>query len=73
MEPGIKVFPDHVLIYGAVPADHVYITGVNQFIESRTLYINFIGYDIPLSKIEGEYYYEIEVDSSDYDKWFIMD
>lgn len=68
VEPGIKVYPDHVRIYGAVPINQVYVTGANQFIDNRTLYINLKGYNIPLSKIEGEYYYEIEVDSDDYDK-----
>ena len=68
VQPGIQVYPDHVRIYGAVPVNQVYITGVNHFIDNGTLYINFRGYDIRRSKIEGEYYYELEVDSSDYDK-----
>lgn len=68
VEPGIKVFPDHVRIYGAVPINKVYVTGVNYYVQNQTLYINLKGFKIPLSTMEGEYYYEIDVDSSDYNR-----
>ena len=69
VQPGIKVFPDHVRIYGAVPINQLYVTGVDYSVQNQTLYINLKGFKIPLiSTRDGEYYYEIEVDSSDYDK-----
>ncbi len=69
VEPGIKVFPDHVRIYGAVPINNLYVTGVDYSVQNQTLYINLKGFKIPLiSTREGEYYYEIDVDSSDYNR-----
>ena len=66
--PGIKVSEREVRVYGAVPVESCYLTGIESYIENRILYICFTGYKLGFSKIEGEYYYTIRYNSSDYDK-----
>lgn len=66
-EPVAKIHREYITIGGSVEVDSIYVTRAKSKVVGRELQVTLKGFIIPLSRIEGEYNFEIKVNMNDYD------
>lgn len=65
--PRFQVYSNYVELKGSVLVDSLYVNRASSKIMDRTLYIRLKGFKLPISRIEGEYHFSLDVDKNDYD------
>jgi hypothetical protein len=65
--PRVLVHNEYIELNGAVEINSLYVTRATAEIVDRTLYISLKGLLIPVSRLEGEYHFELNVNKNDYD------
>lgn len=66
-EPGVKIHREYITVGGSVGVESMYITRAKSELIGRELQVTLKGFNIPMSRIEGEYYFDIKVNNESYD------
>lgn len=64
--PKVRIYDDYLEISGSVDIDSIYITRAVYELKGEKLLIKLKGFNVPISKMEGEYNFRLNVNRSLY-------